>query len=295
MTGAYIFPNIDKSYWPLDNKEWVAERNKNWERIEKYYYGGREKSKKGMNILKRYYLKGEIPDFEPLMGWDDESSRHLDLYAFLWMHPSKDEELLIQLRDQYVNSPLVSEYDIKIGCRFAMDVGCMLPTYDTRNLNQDTLFDSGGLNLLMFTVIFGDLSIDYFPEKRECRRKVEKFYNGYQYIFDYGNWLCVKNQNPLSEDCLYQYDEFLEYWEKTCSLDGRYFEGIFATKVKPQFIKALHRINRFDVAGEGDTARGRFVHKIRKLLDEHEFHPTLKELWAEVKSDANDVKGLWRV
>lgn len=295
MTENYVFPSIDKSYWKENDNSWIEKRKRSWEVIEKYYCGGREKTKKGMNIIKRYYLKGEVPDFELLRSWTDETTRHLDLYSFLWLHPSKDKILLTELRNQYVNSALVLESDVRSGLSLLFDSGSMVPTYESTSIDIERAFDSGGYNLLMFSIILGDVSKEYFPENSDANWKIEKFNRGYQNIIEYGKWLCVKQPSLLSEDCLYQYDEYLQYWIKGCSLDSTYFQRLFHEKTKPYFVKALHRINRFEVEKEGDTARGRFAHKIRKLLDEHEFHPTLKELWAEVKSDTNDVKGLWRL
>lgn len=288
------FPAIDTSYWKLDDKAWIAERKANWDVIEKYYSGGLEKSKKGMNIIKRYYLKGEMPDFEALRSWSDETLRHLDLYSFLWLHPSKDKGVLTELRNQYVNSPLVLEYDIKIGLGILFESGELIPVYDAKNVDLATSFNSGGINLLMFQLIVGDISKDYYPEERETIHKIEKFRGGYDLFVMFSRWLCTKKLSILSEDCLYQYDDYLNHWLKCCEKDVRFFEFRFK-HYKDLLPLALHRINRFDVDKEGDTARGRFVHKIRKLLDEHEFHPTLKELWAEIKSDTNDVKGLWRL
>lgn len=295
MQTNYEFPNIDTSHWKVNDDVWIEERKRTWDIIEKYYCGGREKTKKGMNIIKRYYMKGEMPDFESLRSWSDETTRHLDIYSFLWLHPSKDRALLTELRNQYVNSALVVEFDIRSGLSLLFDSGSMVPTYDPTSIDIESAFYSGGHNLLMFTIILGDMSKEYYPENSEATWKIIKFNRGYQNIIEYGKWLCVKQPNFLSEDCLYQYDEYLQYWIKGCSLDSAHFQRIFQEKTKPYFVKALHRINRFDADKEGDTARGRFVHKIRKLLDEHEFHPTLKELWAEVKNDTSDVKGLWRL
>lgn len=287
------FPIIDSSYWKLDDKTWVSERKANWEVIERCYSDGLEKSKKGMNIIKRYYLKGEMPDFESLRSWNDETLRHLDLYSFLWLHPSKDKNVLTELRNQYVNSPLVVEYDIKVGLGILFHSGELLPVRDAKHIDLTKDFNTGGINLLMFQLIVGDLSKDYYPENRNTIHKVEKFRNGFNKFVIFGQWLCAKKLSVLSEDCLYQYDDYLQYWLKCCDKDV-YFFGSSFKYYKDALVMALHRINRFDEDKEGDTARGRFVPKIRKILDEHEFHPTLKELWAEVKNNTNDIKGLWR-
>lgn len=287
------FPPIDTSYWRLDDKEWTAERKMKWIRIEKYYYyGGTGKSKKGMNIIKRYYLKGELPDFKSLKEWDNVE-RHLDLFSFLWLHPSRDREILTNLRNIYVNNPLIVEFDIRSGLNILYNSGCNIPTSDPENMDMDRAFDSDGYNLLMFDIIMGDFSKDEFPDQRKSDWVVNKFLFGYHDLVEFGKWLCVKKPNRLSGDCLYQYDEYLNYWLISCSKDIGYFNFSNFERHKQSFTKAFHRIHRFDINKEGNTARTCFVQKIRKILDEHEFPSIFKKVWIDVKNDDNKIKGLW--
>lgn len=294
MNNKVLFPEIDLSYWKIDDKEWIANRKASWSNIEKYYSGGLEKSKKGMSILKRYYLKGDMPDFEDLRGWDNVE-RHLDLYSLIWLHPSKDPNVLIPLRDSYVNSLLIVEQDVQFGLRMLFDSGCYWPTVDLTGTDISKILCTGGLNKNIFELFYGNFEKPYFPEDAKSSWSIHKFKYGYYHIIDMAKWTCAKTISVLSNDCLYQYDVYLNFWVSGCEADNKFFSGESYQLYEPYIIKALHRINRFDTDKEGDTARGRFVHKVRKLLDEHEFHPTLKELWEEVKSDTNDVKGLWRL
>jgi len=294
MKNKYEFPQVDASYWRIDDKAWVAERKANWERIEKYYSGGLEKSKKGMSILKRFYLKGEMPDFKALKDWDN-TERHLDLYSLIWLHPSNDMNVLVPLRDSYVNSPLIVEQDIQFGLRILFQSGCQWPAMDFTETDVSSIFYTNGLNKNIFEIILGDFERPYFPDNADPTWVIHKFKYGYYHIIDMAKWTCAKTLSFLSNDCLYQYEVYLDFWIRGCNLDTNYFSTDNYQFDAPYLLKALHRINRFDAEKEGDTARGRFVHKIRKLLDEHEFHPTFKELWAEVKSDTSDVKGLWRL
>jgi hypothetical protein len=295
MKNEYEFPQIDASYWRIDDKTWVAERKANWEKIEKYYSGGLTKSKKGINIVKRYYLKGEMPDFKALRDWDDVE-RHLDLYSFIWLHPSKNKNVLSPLRDSYVNSPLIMEQDVQFGLGVLFLSGSLWPAMDYTGEDVAGIFYTDGFNKDIFEIIMGDYECPYFPEKNDLKWKIPKFHKyGYYHIINMAKWTCAKTLSILSNDCLYQYDIYLNFWTRGCEADNSYFSTDVYQLDKPYLIKALHRINRFDVDKEGDTARGRFVHKIRKLLDEHQFHPTLKKLWAAVKQDTSDVKGLWRL
>lgn len=285
---------IDLSHWKTDD-EWLANRKARWDTFQKSYIGGFEKSKKGMNIIKRYYLYGEIPDFKTLEKWDDVA-RHLDLYSLIWLHPSKDKNILIPLRDSYVNSPLVVEQDVQFGLGILFFSGSIWPAMDYTGKEVSDVFYADGFNKDIFEIIMGDFDCPYFPEVNDAKWKILKFNKyGHRHIINMAKWTCAKTLSILSNDCLYQYDIYLDFWIKGCKADSNYFLTDDYRLDAPYIRKALHRINRFDSDKEGDTARGRFVHKIRKLLDEHEFHPTLKELWAEVKSDTNDVKGLWRL
>lgn len=294
MHDKTLFPEIDLSYWKIDDKEWAANRKSDWGKIEKYYSGGLEKSKKGMSILKRYYLKGELPDFRELKDWDNVE-RHLDMYSLVWLHPSNDPSVLVPLRDMYINSPLIVEQDVQFGLRMLFDSGCYWPTVDFTGTDISKILYTGGLNKSIFEIFYGDFDKPYFPEDSKSKWSIYKFKYGYFHIIDMAKWTCAKTLSILSNDCLYQYDVYLDFWIRGCEVDKNFFSSESYQLYEPHIIKALHRINRFDADKEGDTARVRFVHKIRKLLDKHEFHPTLKALWAEVKNDTGDVKGLWRI
>ena len=49
---------IDKSYWKLKDKQWVAERQANWPKFEAMLQD--YKTRKGLSIIKAYYLRGKM-------------------------------------------------------------------------------------------------------------------------------------------------------------------------------------------------------------------------------------------
>lgn len=293
MNDKNLFPEIDTSYWKLDDKAWVAERKANWEKIEKYYSGGLEKSKKGMNILKRYYLKGDMPDFRALRDWDNVE-RHLDLYSFIWLHPSRNFEVLNGLRNAYISCEDVLNNDIHRGILHLICVGFLYPSTNTTD-DVVSIFNSGCTNKMMFEIAIGDFSEPNLRENGKKNPELPKFtYCGYSSVHTVGQWLCVSKPGVLAEHCLLQFDCFLDYIYLCCRQDS-YFIKRLEKGLEPSIKKALFRIHRFDCEKEGDTARSRCVFKIKKLFDEREFHPQFKQIWNEVKTDTSDVKGLWRL
>ena len=118
-----------------------------------------------------------------------------------------------------------------------------------------------------------------------CARKSVKGDVVDQAIFSKGNWLCIKKMRPINEDMLYQYDRPLEWWYECRARNEDYFSGdLRAEALRNSFGKALYRICHFDTNLEGDTCRTRFVHRMRKILDERPFIKEFKDMWGKVKS-----------
>ena len=63
------FPEIDTQYWQLGDPSWVKQRQSEWLSIEPMLLETMFKSKKAITIIKRYFLKGIMPDFEKLKNW----------------------------------------------------------------------------------------------------------------------------------------------------------------------------------------------------------------------------------
>ncbi len=52
----YVFPEIDTSYWKLNDKDWVRELKDQWsQQIEPMFSWGVGKSKKGVTIIKQIF------------------------------------------------------------------------------------------------------------------------------------------------------------------------------------------------------------------------------------------------
>ncbi|PAU65360.1 hypothetical protein [Pseudomonas indica] len=105
--------DFDTSYWRPKDPVWLAAREAQWPVIMELLYL-RNKSKKALGIIKRYFFKGTLPDWAALKNWE-HSERHLDLMLFLYLHPSRDHAVLAPLRDAYLQSAYVVPNDIWLG------------------------------------------------------------------------------------------------------------------------------------------------------------------------------------
>ena len=151
------FPAIDTSYWKTDDPLWVKERKNEWSEIEPMLKHAGQKSKKAITIIKRYFLKGDMPDFIKLKDWG-VYERHLDLFCFIWLHPSWDEPLLTELRNTYINSPVIKEADALYGIGSFLSNGkrgASLPY--TKDEIGNAIFTDGH-NELLFKVLMGDIT-----------------------------------------------------------------------------------------------------------------------------------------
>lgn len=303
--SEHVSPNIDTSYWQGNNRDWLKERGKDWPRIAKMLT--LRKSKKAINVIKQYYLKGKMPDW---YKWaeSDNYERHLDLFLFLWCHPSRDKALLIRLRNEYMHSCLVTLEDITLGYSyFSVTEGVIDTT--RKNFRIESLaerFGTYGENELFFDVMLNELDqpkymldcISLYSESKTERETFEVLRSSFNSVYMMKFWLCLKSLHPINEDFLYQYDKPLEWWCRSSQVCESYFSNDPQEKnVRKFFIGALYCIWNFNTEKEGDTCRTRFVHKMRKILNEREFIADFKQMWQNVKSNnVNvDVKDPWCV
>jgi hypothetical protein len=284
------FPQIDTSYWLTEDPEWVAARKEHWLKIEPMLLGQGQKSKKAITIIKRYFLQGAMPGFEKLKSWKSYE-RHLDIFCFIWLHPSWDEALLTQLRDAYVSSSLIVENDIIFGLGTFLDSGKIMASQNYTLAEMKDLMHTDGHNELLYEVLMGDLAIAHIPEFHEqiCDKPKERITS----IFTMTKWLCDEAANSMMEDCLYQYQQVLEWWYLHCPVEEEFFEKFKYKKKIPVCKKALYRIHHFDIEKEGDTCRTHFVTKMRKMLNERDFIPAFKQMWLDVKAGKIEVENPW--
>lgn len=310
------FADFDVSYWQPKDRVWVAQRELEWRELEKLLYV-LDKNKKAKGIIKRYFFKGELPDWKALKDWGD-SRRHLDLMLFLYAHPSKDGKLLRALRDEYLRVRYISESDVSMGfASLCAGIGFIdacsggVRYFHTSDLEKDiphlvdellpgteTFESSRGIvvhtfhsNERLFEVMWPDpaqRTICFGKDSSEIsmlRRPMEL-----NHLWEMSNWLCLqKPLNSGAQDMLYQYDKPLLAWYNHCfqeeiSNDAQCLELLLV---------ALYRIHTFDSVTEGESPRTVFVRKIRTLFDNQEFSASFKCAWEHVKSGDFKIDSAW--
>lgn len=293
MAEKYVL-EIDTSYWKLDDKDWVADRKAQWKHIVPMFQGGAHKSKRGLGIIKKYFLKGELPDFKALMEWNG-LERHLDLFCFLWLHPENDEALLTELRDAYVNHPYVLADDIDVGLDIFFCYADVMAAEEYSEEELSSKLNTGGYNEMYFRILMGDSNGAYRGTHKSNTWRVDSTKLSFiPLLVHMTRLLSNKTVNKLNEDVLYQYDGYLELWYKCIEHKEDCFEGKRGGRLLPIAEKALYRIHNFDTEKEGDTCRTRFVEKMRKILDEREFIPQFKQMWSDVKAGKIEVDNPWK-
>jgi len=289
---------IDTSYWKTDDPEWVAKREAYWPAIEHMLNHYKSKKKKALNPIRDYYLRGKMPNWKGLKDWDD-SFRHLDIFCFLWLHPSWDENLLTELRDAYISSDLIIYEDVSHGFGTFLDSQIIGPTSHVWTMDKLNYPYLEGHGELLFRVLMGDRSITEYEIQGYPTYGEKKIFKIPQtsliHIASMGAWLRMERLLPFNNEFLLQYDEPLEWWYESVK-DVDYFNlNEFNKKQKPHFPRSLYRIHHFDTEKEGDTCRTRFAHKIRKILDERDFTPELKQMWLDVKAGKIEVTDPWEI
>lgn len=302
MSSEFKFPEIDTSYWKTKDKAWMAEREAQWPAIEKIVSLNRKKPE--VNVIKQYFLKGKMPNWEKYRDWDD-LFRHLDLRFFLWLHPSDDPLVLKPLYRSYMESDLVHPRDVLSGYGAFLDNELLRATMPYKALEEYPFPFMGKKNIILFRILFEDL--DYAKSsmnrlvrgKDEFEKNAQRLlfeYMGYHHFLNVRGWLMQDKTSTLNLNCLYQYDDVQKWSWTTITSDNT---NKFLEEIKPKqglqaYQKALHCINHFDTEKEGDTGRTRAVFQIRKILDEHDFVPEFRQMWEDVKSGKVEVKDPWK-
>lgn len=305
MTTEINLNKIDTSHWLESDLVWLEARQAAWPHIEERLFKALFKSKRAVTILKQYYLNGKMPAWLKLKDWGSHE-RHLDIFCFLWLHPSWDRSVLSKLRDAYLSSDLTIEEDIRIGFGEFLRNGIAHACEPARENSIPHFIDLGGNNELLFEVLFDDLSItqheiqgyttgDLVVQYGLPKRYFEMPRAELSRIATMASWLCLEVLSEHNKDMLFQYDLPLEWWYQGCETDEGYFQKPRYKGTRPGLEKALYRIHKFDTNREGDTCRTRFVHKIRKLLNEREFMSEFKQMWEDVKNDKIVIKNAWEL
>lgn len=277
--------HIDVSYWKTKDKQWMAERQEKWPEIE--FMLSSYKNRRGLNIIKAFYLRGKMPNWDALKDWG-EYLRHLDLFVFLWLHPSWEAAVLKELRDLYISSELIVKDDLERGFGEFLGSQITIAAMPAASMDEISFPYIEGHGELLFSVMLGDpIQTEYKLKALSLLGKTQVYSLGPLNLAEINvmsAWLCLKKLLPIHKDFLYQYRQPLEWWYES-SKEINFFDLDRENRKQiPRFQKDLYRIHHFDVNKEGDTCRSRFVMHIRKILDERPFFSEFEEMWRQVKS-----------
>lgn len=291
---------IDTSYWKLDDPEWVTQREADWPEIE-FMIADFKTKKKAINPIKDYFLRGKMPNWKGFKDWDD-IDRHLDLFMFLWLHPSWDKAVLTELRDAYIASDLIVYEDVRTGAyNFLFSQITMTSIWYPYPKEKISNPDLKGKGPLLLDVIMGDPNISQYEieDRAGCirrKKQIFEFPSGeYSDLSSAASWLKIKNILPINQEMLLQYDNALEWWYRGVANDDEYFEkkqNKNEVTIGEYYI-ALYWIHYFDTEISTNPCQINFTHKIRKILDERDFVPFFKQMWLDVKAGKVVVKDAW--
>ncbi len=282
---------VDSAHWRPQDKAWAKKRAAQWKEVERTL--GREKTKKGMNVVKQYFLKGKLPDWEKLNeSWNDEDThgRHLDLFSLLYCHPVQDYDVLKPLRDAYLAGESFgrSHADVFAGSHTFLALGLRDASRNGKEygLRKHFICDAEMMTRLMFE---GGLHIDNEDTSQSSRRCGPDIY-ALTYI---ESWLALDELNEYGSKMIMQHDLMLELmYENVCVLEGRNRREVFLDYRLPHWERILYGLHHYDHAKEGDTVRAQVVRKLTGMLDERDWGGELDELWVRVKGDKHYGRGL---
>jgi len=291
---------IDTSFWLTKDKDWKEQRNAQWPSIEKAVALDLKKTE--VNVVKAYFLRGKMPNWVKYRDWKG-LSRHLDLGMFLWLHPSNDPEVLKALYKTYMASELIHPDDILVGYGFLLSHELSSAPSTKKTLVDYPFPYLGYKNIIIFRILFAD--IDYAKVRmrsllplKDYERKVSKIfgYLGYNHFLKIWSWLMQDAKSPLMLNCLYQYDEVLDWCLTTITSksNNEFVEGLKEPVYVTEFKKALYCIYHFDEEKKEDSCRSRALVKVRQLLDDNDFIPEFKQIWEGIKSGEIEVKNPWK-
>jgi len=291
--------NIDTSFWLTKDKAWMEQRKAQWPEIERVVTLNRKKIE--TNGLKQYFLRGKMINWGKYFNWDEAYRPHpLDLTMFLWLHPSNEFNVLKALQKCYMESNLPRPHGNIAGYVSFLEHELMRASGPYKSLAKYPFPYMGEKNIILFRVLFND--IEYARDKIGGMENYEKntinpFEDlGYHHFFYMRAWLLQDSKLPLCINQLYQYDEVVEWslTTLTSNQENQFLDEIENPVGLQRYQKTLFGFHHFDTEKEGNTSRSRFVHNIRKILDEREFLPEFKQMWLDTKAGKIEVKKPWK-
>jgi len=299
---------IDTSDWKIKDPEWKEQREAQWPAIKRMLAPDRRKSE--LNVIKQYFLKGKMPNWEKYKNWDEGvRDRHVDLFVFLWLHPTEDQAYLNHLCADYIKSDLIVYNDLtsfdnflRAEFRSLVAPGLSLDKYEGVYCGEKNILILrawlANYSLYEERVMAMKADIKWIGGERGPATLTE--YRDYVGFLYFRRWLLSEIDSPLVQTRLFRYfdvidwgfkgfDEFAEQ-EFLDSLRNDPFEMNLHN-----YREALYCIQHFNTSSDDCSGRAGAVLQLRKLLDEYPYVQEFKEIWEDVKSGRIEVEGAWTI
>jgi hypothetical protein len=289
---------IDTSYWKLKDKAWVAERKAVWPEIEKMLVG-RKSLKKSLTPIKDYFLRGKMPKWETYRTWEVFDG-HLDLFCFLWLHPSWDKDVLIELRDVYLRSNLKVKRDLKQGYSFFKSASYIR---SSGTISSELVGDPDWTDIpvtghpeLMFELMYGINGVYEFDEpipRAGSKDKYEIPTLDWVVILFAGRWLNLPVLVKRHQEFILQYDLPLQHFLQRLK-DVETYRAIEPSTIGNynKFLRTLYRIQNIHQV-ERSEQQVACAQKLYRLFETEEYLPEIKAMWNGVKSGEIEVPEPW--
>ena len=277
------FPDIDRSAWLLSDPAWVKARQAQWPLIEPVLSQHFGKKPAFLKIVQRFFLSGEMPDWSKHVP---DRQSHLDLYTFLWLHPSHDAAVLAELREQYVASPLTSATDIAQGHDHLAKLHRFSPVGTKEEIAQRQavlpLLKAGEL---MFSTLHGEQALQ---EERRDRPgtwfgfvRWEKWRADLCDLYHFVQWLTAPRTASSPVPFLLE-PSVWRWWQRDLS-EETHRTRLALSLSWTQVLEPLMTLAAFDAAAGSDAVRAEAATRVRNWLDTQPHDPDLSAAWMLIK------------
>ncbi|MDJ0940852.1 MAG: hypothetical protein QNJ00_13910 [Woeseiaceae bacterium] len=259
---------VDLSHWLLDDPKWVKKRERSWKRVEKLL--GNYKTKKCLNVVKAYFMKGKMPDWQKLyeqLRFTNPYQSHLDLFSLLYCHPVQEYEVLKPLADAWMAGETWGRTpsEVRATNRILYDVLLFQPATNGGTRAAQRMFPFDGDAELYVNLLYAEL-----PENRNLNRNYAALFDGgpgYSYVRLACQSLLVADKlTATGERFALQFQPALELLHARSTVSPNTLDD--GARFRPEDFAVMRA---FDVKREGDTVRSRFVRRFSKMLETHDW------------------------
>ncbi|WP_144394708.1 hypothetical protein [Pleionea sediminis] len=274
---------VDKVFWELDNKDCLSTRKKQWKSIEQFIYPF--KNIEASRILKKYFLKGETPDWSALYeSWPvNDTDRHLDILSFLWLHPSSDKNVLSLLASSYISSELTRPQDIYFGMSQLLQAQIRGNEEVEDGFDSFASYDFFGKEETIFEVLFQPIDKFYFHKEYQSKTEQAKAHFKIMPFQPIVDWMICDKEKCAKKLSLYESELAVKYLfynmsnpsyrlKRDLKLSGKVYLDCF---------KTLISLRAKDIDEHRVKVRDNFIY----AFEHFDYPEEIKAIWCSAKSE----------